>query len=673
MSSLTFSLRQIKNRLKQLDRRVFNLKTLFLAIVISILLTAANAYVGLMVGLTVSASIPAAALAMAILSRSKNSGIRQANMVQTSASAGEALAAGVIFTIPALVITGSWLDYHFGSIFMLALSGGCLGVILTIPLRKALIVERALPYPEGVATAEILKAGQFDDNNGYQSLGARHLLQATGVSALFKLMQSGFGMLAGSIEVNKVILSGKMPFLFSMQLSPAMLGVGYILGIRIAILVFIGGVIGSLAGIPINWYLRHDSLIEEFVFLQSWGDLATLSEDQINQLTQFIWQENRRIGVGALLVGGIWSLIEIAKPVYISVRANIKSFQHWKNTPSSQQQDLPLPILLALIPVLLMVPGYLLIDQLGHQPVTWFLTLATCLLLVIFGFIFASVAAYMAGVVGSSHNPISGVTIITVVLSALMLSQLIDWIPQLMQSGPIIVLFLAAVICSAAAISGDNMQDLKCGSLIGAAPWQQQIFQLLGVLIAALILPFILYLLDQSYGIGRAVSENGNYLPAPQAALMAELAESVFAKTLDWKFVILGAAIAVCFILLDLICRYFKCQQRFHVLAIAIGIYLPLALSTVLLVGALIALLVKYKSGKKDAAQSQQAGILLASGLVTGEALMGVLLAMVVTFIMPLASPIEYAEITGICGFLLVAYYLYKRTRRPVPLTSTKR
>ncbi|WP_017445993.1 OPT family oligopeptide transporter [Gayadomonas joobiniege] len=665
MQTVSQKLHQIQRQLGTLDWQVFSVRTLLLALIISVLLTAANAYVGLMVGLTVSASIPAAALAMAILSRSRSAGIKQANMIQTSASAGEALAAGVIFTIPALVISQHWASYSFPAIFLLALSGGFLGVIFTIPLRKALIVERALPYPEGVATAQILKAGEFDTQSGYQSLGARHLLQATGVSALYKLLQSGFGMLAGSVAWNTSVSQGKLPFFFSMQLSPAMLGVGYILGIRIAILVFIGGLIGSLFGIPINWLLRAEQIAPQITGLSANTDLSQLSQLKLSEINQFIWQENRRIGVGALLVGGIWSLIEIIKPVLISVKTNLNSFKNWQRLAPNEAFDLPLPLLLALVPLLLLAPGYMFINLLGLSWENLLLTGICLLLLVLFAFVFASVAAYMAGIVGSSHNPISGVTIITVVLSALFLYQTSLYLPIVAQLGPALVLFLAAVICSAAAISGDNMQDLKCGSLIGALPWQQQIFQLFGVTIAALILPFILYLLDASYGIGRPLTSGGQYLPAPQAALMADLATSVFDDSLVWSFVYLGAAIAVVFIIVDQICRLLNIKQRFHVLAIAIGIYLPLGLSTVLLVGALIASLVKYKSHRNQRQQSEQAGILLASGLVTGEALMGVLLAIVASFVMPLASPIEMGSVTGLCAFILVAYYLYKRTRRP--------
>ncbi|MER2492584.1 OPT family oligopeptide transporter [Catenovulum sediminis] len=645
------------------------IRTIVLAIIMTIILTAANAYVGLLVGLTVSASIPAAALSMAILSWFKNSNIRQNNMVQTSASAGEALAAGVIFTVPALVIMQAWHSYHFGFIMLLALSGGILGVIFTIPLRNALVIEHKLPYPEGVATAQILQAGHTKsdlNHDRYTSLGVRHLLQATGVSALFKLMSGGFGMLASSFSATKTFFGGTLLSHVSIQFSPALLGVGYILGLNIAILVFIGGVIGTLAGIPLNWLLRAE-IIAQKVELSSLN-LNQLSSFELIELANAIWQENRRIGVGAILIGGIWSIVQIAKPVYVSIRTNLVSFRTLHNSQKNLLKadgDLPFAICLWFIPLLLIAPALMMAPLFGSGFWAIGMTLLFSVLLLIFAFVFSSVAGYMAGVVGSSNNPISGVTILTVLISSVILFNLTVDNTAFLQVGPIIVMFLAAVTCSAAAIAGDNMQDLKCGRLVGSTPWKQQIYQLLGVAIAASILPFILNLLDASYGIGRPTGDAQNgYLPAPQAGLMAELAHGIFQQSINWSFIWIGAAIAAVCILLEVLFKRLNINFKLNVLAIAIGIYLPFSLSCTLLIGGLLNYWIQQKTKHKNDKNYQQTGTLLASGLVTGEALMGVVLAMVVAFVMPLASPIKYAEWTGLCAFSLVLFYIYKRTRR---------
>ncbi|MCU4676408.1 oligopeptide transporter, OPT family [Catenovulum sp. 2E275] len=648
----------------------FNFQTITLAIILAIILTAANAYIGLLVGMTVSASIPAAALSMAIMSWLKNSSILQNNMVQTSASAGEALAAGVIFTVPALVLMQAWQNYAFFPILILALSGGLLGVIFTIPLRRALIIDQPLAFPEGVATSEVLKAGfelSQQDNNPKSLLGVRHLLQATGVSALFKLIGTGFGIFASGSSWVVPALSGKLLTNFSIQFSPAILGVGYIVGFNIAALVFIGGLIGSLIGIPLSWHLQTDFWLNQIA--PSQPQLTQLQPQDWQQLSQLIWQDNRKLGVGAMLVGGIWSLVQIIKPVFYSLKMNLVSFKQFnaQNSPQNDK-DLPLPILLCAIPLLVLPLIYLIYPLLNQTEHALLYSVIWVGLLLIFAFVFSSVAAYMAGVVGSSNNPISGVTIATVLISALIWFYLLADSPLSQQLGGLIVMFLASVICSAAAISGDNLQDLKCGHILGASPWKQQVFQMLGVLVAAIVLPFILILLDNSYGIGRPSLANphGDFLAAPQAALMQALTTGIFEQSIDWLLIKLGALIAIVIIVLDLILKKINSNFRLHVLAVAIGIYLPLALAVSLFIGGLLKLWidrkVRFKSDQEQAQQNQNA-LLLASGLITGEALMGVGLAVFAGFIMPLPKTIEFAEWTGLIAFFLVCLYLYKRSR----------
>ncbi len=648
----------------------FSFSTLILAVVLAIILSAANAYIGLLVGMTVSASIPAAALSMAIMSWFRNSNILQSNMVQTSASAGEALAAGVIFTVPALVLMQAWQSYSFFPTLILALSGGLLGVIFTIPLRRALIVDKALAFPEGVATSEVLKAG-FELSN-YQAesnkslLGVRHLLQASGLSALFKLVGTGFGIFSSGASWVTGWFSGQLITNVSIQFSPALLGVGYIVGLNIAVLVLIGGLIGTFIGIPVNWYLQNEFWLNHFEI----SELTAISGSDWGPVSQAIWQDNRKLGVGAMLVGGIWSLIQIAKPVYISIKANLKSFKHFQlNSDEQSDKDLPLPLLLLAIPLLLLPLIFLVYPILAQTQHGILFSLIWLIFIVTFAFIFSSVAAYMAGVVGSSNNPISGVTIATVLVSSLIWFYLLaETLPEIQQIGGITVMFLAAVTCSAAAISGDNLQDLKCGHILGATPWKQQIYQMIGVIVAACILPFVLMLLDTSYGIGREGinNPNGDYLAAPQAALMQALTQGIFGQSLDWTLIKLGGLIAIIIIILDHMLEKLKSGFRLHVLAVAIGIYLPFALAISLFIGGLLKYWVTSKTKNKSLTQQTQQnqnGLLLASGLITGEALMGVILAMFAAFVIPLPAPIEYAEWTGLIAFFLVCLYLYKRSR----------
>lgn len=651
----------------------FNLNTIILAIILAVILTAANAYIGLLVGMTVSASIPAAALSMAIMSWFKNTNILQNNMVQTSASAGEALAAGVIFTVPALVLMQAWQGYSFWPILILALSGGLLGVIFTIPLRRALIINRSLAFPEGVATAEVLQAGfqltneQANITESKSQLGVRHLLQACGISALFKLIGTGFGIFSASVTWVKPLFSNQVLANFSIQFSPALLGVGYIVGINIAILVLMGGLIGSLVGIPVNWYLQSDFWLEQIQVAK----VSALTQADWQQLANLIWQDNRRLGVGAMLVGGLWSLIQIAKPVWVSIQTNLKSFRSFKQSHNQilrTEQDLPFLLLIFAIPILITPLIFLIYPLLETTPYPVMFTFIWTLFALVFAFIFSSVAAYMAGVVGSSNNPISGVTIATVLVSSVIWFYLLSGFTQMAQIGGIIVMYLAAVTCSAAAISGDNLQDLKCGHILGATPWKQQVFQMIGVTVAAIVLPFILILLDTSYGIGRASEANPNadFLAAPQAVLMRDLTTGIFSQSLDWLLIQLGALIAVFIIIVDSVLARFNSKFRLHVLAVAIGIYLPLALAISLFIGALLRFWLesklKHRTDSEKAVHNKN-GLLLASGLITGEALMGVLLAVFAAFVMPLATPIEYASWTGVIAFFLICLYIYKRSR----------
>ncbi len=653
------------------------IKAVLLGAILSMVLAAANAYIGLLVGLTVSASIPAAAVSMGVLRLFRRSNILENNLVQTAASAGESLVAGMIFTIPALVIMGAWGGYKYGPMLAIALVGGIMGVAFTIPLRRALIVEARLRYPEGVATAEVLKTGGITSGEGESrsdeaAAGFKRLLVAAGLGAGVKLLESGVGLLAGTIATTRAWFSGSYLFMGSISLSPALIGVGYIVGLNIAVLVFMGGVIGTVIGVPLNWMFNADNVMVAAGIdpATAWGDL---SNSQWGSIAGAAWQDCRRIGVGAMIVGGVWSLISLMKPLIDGVKASLAAYRSVRSGSGDAiprtEQDAPLNyviwvVLLGLIPVF-----GIFLYALGDDPDRIMIAGVMTVLMLIFGFIFSSVAGYMAGLVGSSNNPISGVTIATVIVSALILVQLMGKDGLAATLGPIAVIYLAGLICSAAAIAGDNMQDLKCGHIVGATPWRQQLFQVIGVVAAALVIPFVLRVLDAGYGIGRVVHEGVTPLAAPQAALMGSLATGIFGTDFSWTFIFMGFALAVVLIILDEYQKARGSDFRFPVLAVAVGVYLPLSLSVPIFIGGLIAHRVSKVSAAAagDVRQKRDnAGLLIASGLITGEALMGVAISIVAVLLAnagsSLPSPMAFAGYLGTAVLVFIIYFQYKRT-----------
>ena len=659
------------------DQSLFEItvKALILGALLSALLAAANAYIGLLVGLTVSASIPAAAVSMGVLRLFPRSNILENNMVQTSASAGESLVAGTIFTIPALVIMGAWQNYQYGPMVCIAIVGGVLGVAFTIPLRRALIVEARLKFPEGVATAEVLKSGGIEsaskESSASSALGFKTLMQATGLGAIVKLFESGFGVLAGGVAGIQSTLGGSVLLSGNFTLSPALLGVGYIVGLNIAILVFIGGVIGTLLGVPINWLINPEGIMTG-AGIDPATPIASLTDNDWVALANESWQKNRRIGVGAMMIGGLWSLISLSKPLINGVQASLRAHREAKTDGGSQlRTELDTPIqYVMLTAVIAIVPLFLIFNwALADYEHKILVSALMTVLMLVFGFIFSSVAGYMAGLVGSSNNPISGVTIATVIISALILLQIMGNDGIAATLGPIAVIFLAGLICSAAAIAGDNMQDLKCGHLIGATPWRQQLFQVIGVVAAAFVIPVVLNVLDQGYGIGRpsVINPDATPLSAPQAGLMRDLSTGIFGAGIEWNYIYAGFVLAIILIILDEIQKRRESDFRFPVLAVAVGIYLPLGLSVPIFLGGLIVYLMERRSKHLDTDRRQareNTGLLLASGLITGEALMGVVIAIVAAFIVPLPPTMAFGGILGFLVFGGVIYYLYHKVMR---------
>ncbi len=652
-------------------------KALILGVLLSMLLAAANAYIGLLVGLTVSASIPAAAVSMGILRFFKHSNILENNMVQTSASAGEALVAGVIFTIPALVMMGAWDRYDYVQITSISLIGGILGVAFTIPLRRALIIEAKLKFPEGVATGEVLKTGGIETNkdiaqvdplaDAESSKGFKRLITAAAIGAFFKIFESGLGVFAGGITSVKSWFSSYYLFSGSITFSPALLGVGYIVGLNVASLVFLGGTIGTLIGVPANWYFNNENILIATGMDPSipWSDITA---NQWSALAGQAWQDCRRVGVGAMIVGGVWSLISLAKPLYDGVSASIKAYKEAKSggvQPIRTEMDTPINIVAGIVLVMIVPLFYIFYNVLAEYEERLLIATVMTIFMLVFGFLFSSIAGYMSGLVGSSNNPISGVTIATVIISALILLQLMGNEGLAGTLGPVAVIYLAALVCTAAAIAGDNLQDLKCGHIVGSTPWKQQIFQVIGVISAAVTIPWVLNVLDAGYGIGRP-SPIGNattFLAAPQAGLMQALSTGIFGAGIKWNFIFIGFGLAIALIILDKYQEARGSEFRFPILAVAVGIYLPLGLSIPIFMGGVISHLVHKKaigSTEKVKHKRANAGLLIASGLITGEALMGVLIAMIAAFIMPLPATFSIGPILGALAMLLTIIYLYK-------------
>ena len=585
------------------------IKAVVLSVVLAAVLAAANAYLGLFAGMTVSASIPAAVASMAILRLFRQSNILENNIVQTAASSGEALAAGVIFTIPALLLVGYWPSFDYWQTMMIALVGGLLGVVFTIPLRRALIVTARLRFPEGVATAEVLKiaeSNRSEPRQGRVGQDFRALLSAALVGGAVKFGESGLRLwsesLEGAVQVGRTVLYA------GLNLSPALLAVGFIIGLHTALVVFLGGVLGWMILVP------------------AYGLLNGLPADRTGLAAAIaIWSGHiRYIGIGAMLIGGLWTLTRLREPVWRAMetlRAAMRDQGTTRSDTMAARTELDAPFYWIVVPFLLVLlpMAWLYTAVVGGPAIGLLMTVV----MTVAAFLFSSVAAYMAGLVGSSSNPVSGVTIATIMLASLLL---VLFMGADHPAGPAAALMIGAVVCCAAAMGGDNLQDLKTGHLVGATPWKQQVMQVVGVLTGAMVLAPVLSLLQAKYGLGEPTAAHPHPLSAPQATLMAGLTRSLFGAGLPWPLVGLGAVIGVAIIVIDRRLERRGGEFRLPVLAVALGIYLPLKLSAAICAGGVIAALAKNIVGHGH--DPSRRGLLVAAGLITGEALMGILLAL---------------------------------------------
>ncbi len=700
-------------------------KGIVLGIVLSVVLGAANTYLGLRVGLTVSASIPAAVISMGVLAGlsalSRSTGgksqhnILENNAVQTAASAGESLAAGVLFTIPALLILNYWSEVGYWETTLVALAGGLLGVLFTVPLRRALIVEANLLFPEGVATSEVLKAGEIQEHHqdtkeghvyarkmGTDATTAERRLagvrKAAGVSALvvggltgavYTFLARGVQLWHGTAEYARRF-GDRTVSSFGADLSPALLGVGYIIGLRIAVLVFIGGVLGWVVGMPIYSALEPDTVIDTGqsaeVVAANYPAAAQVPQDdgsihidhtELEPLSAagFLWSNRiRYIGVGAMLVGGVWALVKLRGALSSAIgqgfkagRKEIDDAVHHEERPilRTEQEFGIRPTFLGV--VALVIPISLLY---------WYATesvavaLVMAVLMVVTGFLFSAVGAYMAGLVGSSNNPISGVTILTVLAAAITMRLMgVD-----SSLGPAATIFVAAIIACAGAIASDNMQDLKAGYILGSTPKRQQTMQIIGVSAAAFAVAPVLQLLHEAFTLGSAE------MPAPQAGLMAAVGTFVFQGGLPMVMVASGAVLAVALILIDEWLAKKGSSFRTPVMPVAVGIYLPVGLSAPIFIGGLLAWFTERwadRETRQDPDHAEwwgevkqatgRAGVLFASGLIAGEALIGIALAGLIVSGGAAAIAVDAPDWqwTGLLMFAYLVFLTIYVTRRP--------
>jgi len=630
----------------------FTIKAVVFGVLLSMVMAAANAYIGLRVGLTVSAALPAAVISMGVfaglrkMKLVKSATILENNVVKTMACAGESLAAGIIFTIPALLIVGAWETIDFVQTTTVALLGGMLGVLFTIALRRILVEELDLPFPEGVAASEVLIAGE-EGGAGLKYV-AGGLVSAMLFAGTTKVAThqgiKWHGLWPGTIE--GVHTNGNLSLYGGADLSTALLGVGYIVGPNVSSKIFIGGVIGWLILAPLFIFMNGQPPGTYLV------DGAPLT-DTMDVYKFVATTQVRFVGVGAMIVGGLYALVAMRKPITKGMKEAFRKHDDGE-VVSRVQQDIPMNITFAAIGFI----GILLIGF--YYQVTNVLGLAviTAVILLVFAFLFTAIAGYLAGLLGSSNNPISGVTVATLLFVSLLLVGLSAIGIGGKDVGVMAAIILASVVCCSAAIAGDVMQSLKTGQLLGSTPRNLQLAEFFGVAAAALVIAPVIALLHNTYGIGEG-------LPAPQAILMAKVTEGVFMGTLNWPMVYLGMLIALLLIVLDK-----------PVLSIAVGIYLPFSLTIPILLGGIVNYFVNGSAtatwhwkreqgddpGELEGYKEKvgQKGILFSSGLVAGEALMGILLAIFIAMELDLGSPFESAfmGVIILSGFVLSLLYM---------------
>jgi putative OPT family oligopeptide transporter len=592
------------------------IRGLILGALITTIFTAANVYLGLKVGLTFASSIPAAVISMAILSAVKDSSILENNIVQTVASAAGTLSA-IIFVLPGLVIVGWWTGFPFWQSFLICLSGGVLGVLFTIPLRRALVTNSDLPYPEGVAAAEVLKVGsgtrgETKDETGEAREGLVAVILGSVASAGLAIVTAtrvAAAEVAGFFSLGAMASSG-----YRIAWSLALVGAGHLVGLSVGMAMLIGLVIAWAIAVPI------------LTSMQPAADGVTLAEHTIS-----IWRDQVRfIGAGAIAVASIYTLAKLAKPVVGGLVSTLAASRS-ASTEDDKDRDLSPSWILALTVACLLIAAWLAFTFARSTvlaPSALKLTMIAVPFVLLGGFLIAGICGYMAGLIGASNSPISGVGILSIVLCASVLVFAVSPTPETRPALVAFALFVTAIVFACATISNDNLQDLKTGQLVGASPMRQQIALIVGVAAGAAVIPWVLNLLAKAYGFAGAENIGvvaPNPLSAPQATLISALAKGAIGGSLPWKMIGIGALVGIGLILLDTTLGVMK-RLRIPPLAVGIGIYLPMSATFAVVVGAVLSHW--YDKRVRSAANPERAerlGTLVASGLIVGESLWGVI------------------------------------------------
>ena len=626
---------------------------------ITLIFTAANVYLGLKVGLTFATSIPAAVISMAVLRRFKGHNIKENNIVQTIASAAGTLSA-IIFVLPGLVMVGYWQGFGFVQTAGVCIIGGVLGVMYSIPLRRALVTGSDLPYPEGVAAAEVLKVGDENASGTSQEENAKGLrvIVAGGItSAVMALLTA---MKAAASEVTAYFKLGAGATTLGTSLSTALIGVGHMVGLPVGIAMLVGVVISYFILLPIF----------------TTGDIAgaTALADVVD--TTFS-DDIRFIGVGTMAIAAIWTLLKIAAPIAVGIRQSLASSRARKSGSAVDvtERDIPFPYVATTI-VAFMVPIALLLwdfvrgtDIHDHMAV---LITVSVLFTLLVGLIIASVCGYMAGLIGASNSPISSIGIIAVLAASLLIAAVTRGTTADPLSLVAYTLFTAAIVFGIATISNDNLQDLKTGQLVGATPWKQQVALIIGVVFGSLVIPPILQVMLNGFGFQGMESAGEDALAAPQAALMSSVASGIFDSSLDWNLIFIGMAIGAVLIIIDELLRKFTDKYSLSPLAAGMGMYLPAALTIVIPIGAILGTFYDKWAAKQSHPEfAKRMGTLLATGLIVGESLFGVVNAGIIAAAGG-ESPLEIFEggtsatIVGVILFIVALTFIYRWTKRTV-------
>jgi putative OPT family oligopeptide transporter len=643
-------------------------RAIILSVILATVLAAANTYLGLFAGMTIASAIPAAVVSMAVLRALGGGGILENNIVQTGASAGTSIASGVIFRVPALGLMGYWDDFKYAWVLAIAGLGGLLGVLFSVPLRRSLIVDQQMAFPEGKAAAEVLRAGE-NPAEGVKILGVSAL--AGGIGKL--IAASGFRLIPDSALASGFL--GKYLGYMGTNISPALLGVGYIVGLNIGAVVVSGSLLSFNIAIPIYhaYFLQDNPELAARIA----ETCAALTSSECAEATAQILRgaQIRYLGVGAMLVGGLWALITLRHSIVSGVKSGLAAARAGSDTLIAHtDRDLPMKAVL-IGTVLFTIPlGVLYWWILKSSGLSFGgsvgVAAAMSVIMIAAGFLFCSVSAYMAGLVGSSNNPVSGITIATILFAALVL---LGFLGKSSAIGPVAAVMIGAVVCCAACIAGDNLQDLKAGYLVGATPWRQQVMLAIGSISCAMVMAPTLNLLARAYGIGVKSAEHPNALEAAQANLMASVAKGLFGGHLPWTMIGIGAMIGVAVIIFDLILKAKNAPFRVPVLAAAIGIYLPLETMVPIFIGGLLNYLVTRGFGpglsEEQAEKRNRTGMLFAAGLITGEALMGILMAIPIVvaergdaLALPAGLQIvgSAGEVAGLVFLAGIGWWLYK-------------